>query len=567
MLGALGALQWSRRLRWLPGAALVATVTGFVACGGSAGSQGSDRSSEPGAAGGNVTTGGGTSSRAGDTGAGGANGGGGLTGHGAAGVNAGGSVTKPVPDAGTPGVGGAMNGDSGGALGGSSGDGPDASGPDTGPCTCPLPTYQSSVAVPANYTYVETFAIGADGTAYLAGTFSGRLDFDPGPGMDVHDGGNQGLTFLTKFDGGGKYAWTRVLGPELVAGLALAPGNAVVVTGRFSETVDFDPGAAVDSHTAIGSWEPFVMKILSDGSFGWARTLRTSPDGDGEVMSCSIGPNGEVLIEGDHVGTIDLDPGPGSRSLPDSEASTFVVMFTASGDFAWGSGLFEAGCDGLVRSLAVDPDGTARLAGYFSTPCFGPTGGGTVTPVSMEGYIASFAPGGAFGGLRRLGGLTSVVRPTSLAIASDGTLMLAGSFDGKLDFDPGPGKVEREATSMTTGFVVASKPDGTFAWVQTLGQDSLYAIALDPGGGVIALAKPNDNKIDSHRILAVRSDGISAWTLDLSGVTALSAISSDATRFAVLGFLNAPTDVDPGPQADVIGQTDTRSVFVSRYVF
>jgi hypothetical protein len=256
----------------------------------------------------------------------------------------------------------------------------------------------------------------------------------------------------------------------------------------------------------------------------------------------------------------------GNRSLSDSEARTFVVMLTASGDFVWGSGLFEPGCDGVARSLAVAADGTARVAGYFSKPCFGLFGSGTVTPISTEGFVASFEPGGAFSGVRRVGGPTSVVRPTSLAIAPDGTLLLGGTYDGKLDFDPGPGKVERDSPSTMTGFVVASKPDGAFAWVQTLPRSSLYGIAPDPAGGVMALVRPENSTVNSYRILDVRSDGISPWNLDFA-VTALSAIASDATRFAVLGFLDGPSDVDPGPQADIVGATDTRSVFVSRYTF
>jgi hypothetical protein len=39
------------------------------------------------------------------------------------------------------------------------------------------------------------------------------------------------------------------------------------MTGRFSNTIDFDPGSGVDEHTSNGGIDAFLMKVLSDGEW------------------------------------------------------------------------------------------------------------------------------------------------------------------------------------------------------------------------------------------------------------------------------------------------------------
>src|SRR5688500_8844248 len=51
-----------------------------------------------------------------------------------------------------------------------------------------------------------------------------------------------------------------------------AAGN-VFVAGQFSGTVDFDPGAGATNLTALGPTDAFVAKYSSSGALTWARRL------------------------------------------------------------------------------------------------------------------------------------------------------------------------------------------------------------------------------------------------------------------------------------------------------
>lgn len=48
------------------------------------------------------------------------------------------------------------------------------------------------------------------GSIIVVGSFTGELDFDPGPGEDIH-AGDEGSVFITKLDVNGTHVWTQVL--------------------------------------------------------------------------------------------------------------------------------------------------------------------------------------------------------------------------------------------------------------------------------------------------------------------------------------------------------------------
>src|SRR5262249_7274450 len=87
-------------------------------------------------------------------------------------------------------------------------------------------------------------AIGLDGSYYLGGSFSEIVDFDPGPGTDVHN--PEALEgFISKFNPDGSYAWTKTFGSGMsqasVDGLAVTSDGSIVLTGWHGGAIDLDP--------------------------------------------------------------------------------------------------------------------------------------------------------------------------------------------------------------------------------------------------------------------------------------------------------------------------------------
>src|SRR5262245_21645591 len=99
-------------------------------------------------------------------------------------------------------------------------------------------------------------AIDSSGNVYTTGIFSSTADFDPCPGFFNLVSNGQTDIFILKLDSSGNFVWAKQIGGATYdAGESLAIdsiGN-VYITGAFSGTVDFDPGAGVFNLTSDSS--------------------------------------------------------------------------------------------------------------------------------------------------------------------------------------------------------------------------------------------------------------------------------------------------------------------------
>jgi hypothetical protein len=120
--------------------------------------------------------------------------------------------------------------------------------------------------------------------------------------------GGEGDMFVASFGPDGDHRWDRVYGgTDLDAGIGVAADEAgnVIVTGAFSDRVDFGGGR----RTARGRGDVFVASYGPDGSYLWDRTFgRNEPDWGQDVEPLG---GGHVVVTGYYSGSVDL--GGGSR--------------------------------------------------------------------------------------------------------------------------------------------------------------------------------------------------------------------------------------------------------------
>lgn len=112
----------------------------------------------------------------------------------------------------------------------------------------------------------QALSISVDGvgSVYTSGTFSGTADFDPGTGTaNLTSNGFQDA-FISRLDANGDFVFVKQIGgPKTEQGIGISAddlGN-VYVTGDFDDTVDFDPGASVNTLMTNGSPDVFVLKL------------------------------------------------------------------------------------------------------------------------------------------------------------------------------------------------------------------------------------------------------------------------------------------------------------------
>ena len=89
----------------------------------------------------------------------------------------------------------------------------------------------------------------SEGNLFVVGNFMGTVDFDPGPGVvnKISNGGSD--IYILKLNSAGNFLWVRTFGAmsnEIFEKAKIDKMDNIVVTGRFVNTLDFDPSANVD---------------------------------------------------------------------------------------------------------------------------------------------------------------------------------------------------------------------------------------------------------------------------------------------------------------------------------
>jgi hypothetical protein len=147
-------------------------------------------------------------------------------------------------------------------------------------------------------------AIGAGGELYLAGSFRGIADFDPGAGTYPLLTNGLSDAFVAKFDATGNIVWARNVGGsdnDLASDVGVDQSGGVYVAGRFQVVADFDPGAG--EHKMLASAytaDNFLLKLDAPGNFVW------SDQTDESSFHIMVDPSGTVYGVGS-ISVVKLD--------------------------------------------------------------------------------------------------------------------------------------------------------------------------------------------------------------------------------------------------------------------
>jgi uncharacterized protein (DUF2249 family) len=309
-------------------------------------------------------------------------------------------------------------------------------------------------------------AVDAD-KVYTIGKFTGTADFDPGPGVfELTVQGFNQFVWALDSAGDFAWAFAIAPASASTSPEGIAVRNGVVhVTGDFSGDVDFDPGPGT-AILEGGCFDVFVMALTTEAELLWARATETEPCG-GDVpfgakpKDVAVGPGGDVYTVGLYSWKTDFDPGPG-QSLLDSGLSDvrqgFVWKLDADGNFVWVRELkshdpFSSERD--VTAAATNDSGAIHVAGSFTgTMDFDPsTAENELTADIRDAFLVKLAADGTFRWAGALSG--GITRAWDLDV-SDTAVHACGLFEGEVDFDPGPRQVIRASDEVEEDFYVVT---------------------------------------------------------------------------------------------------------------
>lgn len=230
---------------------------------------------------------------------------------------------------------------------------------------------------------------------YITGHFQGTVDFDPSGATNNRNVVGDSDVFFAHYDDAGDLVWAKSVGGffyEEARGIAVDRFGNTYLTGRYGETVDFDPGPGVSELTNAGINDAFFAKYDAVGDLVWAKRVGGEANDIGNGIA--VDTLGQVFLSGQYMGTVDFDPDAGTSDLTAAgDIEIFLAQYDASGNFRWAQSI---GGTQMEEStvIAVDANQNVCIAGYFEgTAEFAPVPNAhNLTSAGEEdGFIAKYS--------------------------------------------------------------------------------------------------------------------------------------------------------------------------------
>ena len=358
------------------------------------------------------------------------------------------------------------------------------------------------------------------------------------------------------------------------------PSGNVYTTGKFSGTVDFDPGVGTTTLTSSGGGDVFLQKLDANGLFVWVKQFGGSTGADqGLALAADASA---VYLGGIFKNATDFDPGAGTTTLtpPSSSTEGFILKLNSNGDFVWANQFGGAGND-QPSQIKLDGLGNLYFVGYYNGT--GTFGGTTLVSQGAEnGMITKMDTTGNFVWTQNIES-TSSVRVQGVDIDAAGNPVIVGWYDGTIDLDPGVAVVNATTAGDRDIFYLKLDASGNYDWSHSLGSTGLdqgkavtidangniifagqfsLVVDFDPGAGNTDLTSNGTNDACVHKF---DSSGNFIWAKSFgstAGDFAQNVMTTPSGSIYVSGVFGGSTDFDPGVGTQTLTTAGSQDIFL-----
>lgn len=440
----------------------------------------------------------------------------------------------------------------------------------------------------------DGLAIDAANNIYITGSFQSTVDFDPGAGtanltsVALADG------YFAKYTADGDYVYAKqISGSSSVTsnGIAVDGNSNLHITGNYSATVDFDPGAGTANLTPAGGTDIFFAKYDTNGNYVYAKTVGGTNNETGFALTTDA--DGNAYVSGYFSGSVDLFPGAGISNFTSAGGNDiFFAKYDASGNYVYAKSVGGTGMD-RAYSIATDANGKVYVTGIFRNSVDFDPGAGTATlngPTSVSNcFIAAYDASGNYSYAGSLGGYTNTSfqeENMGMVVDNTGNVYVTGYFNGSVDFDPGAGTAVLTSAGSNDIYFAKYSADGNLIYAKTMGGSSgdvgnsiavdasnnVYVtgtfqgtVDFDPGGGIANLTS-----IGSSDLFIAKYDENGnyeyAFQLGGSGTAAgFTVKSDDFGNIYVGGYFTGTIDADPALAVVNLTSAGSNDFFVAKY--
>jgi len=445
------------------------------------------------------------------------------------------------------------------------------------------------------HVQADRVLIASNGDIIIAGTFTGKVDFDPGPGEDTHTATEDKiLLFISRYSSDGDYIWTKfIVGKifDLAIGLGLQSDGSIIIGGTFFGTADFDPGAGKEELDSDVDGNVFVLKLTENGEYVWIYTVGGD---DAEVFTTlSVSPSGFIYFGGWYTQDIvfpsstgdEVHPREGGGMSPDA----FVAKLSSEGELVWSRTIGGISKDASWDVTASHDDSLIWLGEFGDTLDFDP-GDDTdeYTPSSNDIFLIRLDPDGNYEWGKHILG-SGIDFSRSVVLDNEDNIYISIAHSGEIDYDIQDNGINSKNCFNRKCFsFVKYSLDGFFQWsntYETTGNlyipDSIYLdnkliilgyyyglTDFNPGPGEDLHGMDNDSSFNTF-ILEVDHKGDTKWAVTIGGTgTCIGhGIASSGNNYLyIAGYFDREVDFDPGECNDFQkgGDSGDRDAFLLR---
>jgi hypothetical protein len=254
-------------------------------------------------------------------------------------------------------------------------------------------------------------------------------------------------------------------GPQGGNAVAIDAFGNVILLGAFVGTVDFGGGPLTNTSPSPFALDIFLAKFDANGGYLWSH--RFGDVGTEYGSSVAVDSFGAISITGSFEGTVDFGGGPLTSA---GGGDIFLAHFDANGNHRWSYHFGDGRSRQNGNAVAADTFNDVILTGGFDgTVSFGGPPLASASDSTLDIFVAKFNVNGVPMWSKRFGDVDSIPRDADVgnAVVADhlGNILLAGSFDGSVDFGGGA-LVSPDSTS---SFFVKLDGSGNHIWSRSFG--------------------------------------------------------------------------------------------------
>ena len=391
-------------------------------------------------------------------------------------------------------------------------------------------------------------AVDAAGTIFVAGSFTGTVNFGTASAANVLASPGQTAAFVARLDGAGNLVWVQAAttpsagGDDQANALALDGQGGVVIAGMFERAATF--GAT--TLTSPGASDAFVARYNGAGTVIWAVGSQGTAGSNAQAIGVAVDAASNIALTGFDAGTVSLGSGTSTAQVTAAGSDDALVWkLDPTGKLLWAQSFGSADYDS-GGAVAFDPAGDLVVAGTFSDSVnFATAAGGnaaaaatlTAGPI-FNAFVLKLDPTGQEVWVRGYLGGTGWSKGQAIAIDPFNQIHVAGAFNGSVDFDPGPAS----------------------ATLTNVGSTDAYAAGLDASGNFVYALQAGQTNFNTVLGLAVNATGAVAIAGTSSGSITFGAISVPASGLAssfVARYQTEPTAVPAIPALEAGSRTGT----------